>query len=80
MATEAQILGLGEFAHRGFTLEHDVTESKIRRFFRGVNIFPPLVLPQKAAETGQLVQSQLFNPTGAHLIINQVRGGDAYAC
>jgi len=40
----------------------DVTESKIRRFFRGVNTILPLNSPQKTRKIGKLIQSQLSNP------------------
>ena len=38
------------------------TQSKIRRFFRGVKGILPLILPKKAARIGLQIQSQLSNP------------------
>ncbi|MBA7591563.1 hypothetical protein ES708_33722 [subsurface metagenome] len=69
----------------------DVTQSKSSRFFTIVNDILLSNLPRKTAKTVKLIQSQLYSPTGAHLIRYQVRpffasphlngvGGDTYEC
>ncbi len=65
---------------RATLAKHDVTESKIRRFWGGVKGILPLILPQKRSGIGKGRIQQLSNPPGAHLIMYQVRGGDAYEC
>lgn len=47
---------------------HDVTQSKFKPLAAFLNDILPPILPQKRAEIGQLMQSQLSNPPNTPII------------
>ena len=51
-----------------YSPSYDVAESKSGRFSGVVNDILPSILPQKRGETGQLLQSQLYNPPNIPII------------
>ena len=62
LGPEPGVLPLDYSPTRDVCHVHDITQSKCRRFFRGVNGLLPLILPQKRAGIGQLIHSLLPGP------------------